>query len=140
MGRMKKIDKVPVIKPIRNKKSDMLIIEAMIYNKLVEGWSYQMIGQHMIDNFGYKNLNSTNFTISKVSSKIFSCRPKEELFEAQEKFYDMYLDIYRQSYAKKDFKTALATLNSMAKMRGAITEKIESDIQNDFVVTFSNDK
>lgn len=136
MGRLKKEDKPQVLKPLRNKKSDMLIIEAMIYQKLVDGWSYTMIGNHMIEKYGYKNLNSTNYTISKVSRSIFSNRPKEELFEAQEKFYDMYLDIYRKSYEKRDFKTALATLNSMAKMRGILVDKIEGDIANEFTIKF----
>ena len=140
MGRLKKEDKPQVLKPLRNKKSDMLIIEAMIYKKLVEGWSYNMIGQYMIDNYGYKNIASTNFTVGKVSRSIFSNRPKEELYEAQERFFDMYLDIYRKAYEKGDYKTALNTLNSMARMRGLLQEKINETQINDFIVTFSNDK
>lgn len=107
-----------------------------IYLWTLEGWTTKKIVDTLVGEYGVRSTYAAEKLVKMVRQS-YTLIEKEDIDELKAKYLEMYSDLYRRSIEKKDMATARNILDSVVKLQGLITNKVEGKIENTFTVDFN---
>lgn len=110
----------------RRTKVQQQQIEKLIYELLMAGNSWHLIMNILQEQHGYKQSNAEK-NICKVY-KSFKAKAEVESDDLKEQYLEMYLNLYKKAQEAKDLKTAKLIMDSIVKLQGLITNKVEANV------------
>lgn len=129
----KKTTLKPDVTPRRTKKY-LIEIDKYILYKLIKGDSHFQIIEYLVDNEGMTEANA-RFRLDQVMKRI-SKSDDLEFEEKISKYKEMYSNLYRESLKNDNYRVAKEILDSMTKLEGLLTQKIEAKIDNTYTIKF----
>lgn len=108
--------------------------EKRVYLWMIEGWTNSRIINELNENFALSE-NTSKALIRKVT-RSFSIKEVEDVVMLKSKYIELYTDLYRRALEKKDVLTAQKILDSLVRLQGLASVKIESRIENVYKIEF----
>ena len=117
----------------RRNDYEQKLAEETVYRMLLDGYSNKMIKDELIRNHNYKTDSAAKYCINKV---IKSFKMENKIDELRDKYVEMYLNLYRAALLSDDVKAAKGVLDSITKLQGMLTQKMEVETKETYKVTF----
>jgi hypothetical protein len=115
---------------------DIKDYETRIYLWLMDGWTIKRITDELTNKFGIATDATARRLINRVRNS-YTLVEDGDMEELKARYLEMYGDLYSRSLAKKDLITAKGILDSVVKLQGLVTNKVEGKIENTFTVDFN---
>jgi hypothetical protein len=109
-------------------------MEQIVYKLIMNGISYRNVKKELMDNHGYTDCNAEKIYMKVINS--FKIKNKQEQEDLRITYLEMYLSLYNDAVANRETVTAKAILDSIVKLQGLITQKVEAKIDQTFEVKF----
>lgn len=117
----------------RRNEYEQKLAEETVYKMLLGGYSNKMIKDELIRNHNYKTDSAAKYCINKV---IKSFKMENRIEELKDKYVEMYLNLYRTALLSDDVRVAKGVLDSITKLQGMLTQKMEVETKETFEVKF----
>jgi hypothetical protein len=121
----------------QEKRSKVLIaqIDDDIHNWMLAGLSNKKIKVKLLEVYGIKESNA-EYRIGQVL-KSFKIESDENAELLKGKYVELYQDLYQRSLATGKVKEAKDVIDSIVKLLGLSTHKVEAKISNTFEIDFN---
>lgn len=110
--------------------------EARIYLWMLEGWTNKKICDQLQNNYGIPTLKKAKRLVNNVN-RSYRIIDQKEAEELKSRYLEMYSDLYRRALNKDDLSTARNILDSVTKLQGLATKKVDKNVNNTFNVDFN---
>jgi len=121
----------------RNRRTKIFLdqCDKYILEKMIQGLSAAQIEQLLIDEWEFESGDNARKAIRRVNNKLAETN-REEIEIKVIQYKQQYQDLYRNARDSGEWKTAGGLLDSLVKLEGLLTQKIEAKIEGTFEVTF----
>lgn len=109
-------------------------VEKVIYELLIKGWTQTRISEVLMRDHGFPDEPHCKNAVYKVISK-FKENNDIDIDDLKAQYLEMYMKLYSDS-VDVNKKTAKEILDSIVKLQGLITNKIEAKVDSTFEVKF----
>lgn len=109
-------------------------VEKVIYELLIKGWTQTRIAEVLMRDHGFPDEPHCKNAVYKVISK-FKENNDIDIDDLKAQYLEMYMKLYSDS-VDVNKKTAKEILDSIVKLQGLITNKIEAKVDSTFEVKF----
>lgn len=109
-------------------------VEKVIYELLIKGWTQTRISEVLMRDHGFPDEPHCKNAVYKVISK-FKDNNDIDIDDLKAQYLEMYMKLYSDS-VDVNKKTAKEILDSIVKLQGLITNKIEAKVDSTFEVKF----
>jgi len=131
----KKLNENRATRNTRSTRAYLDEADKQIIKMLIEGYSLPAIIQYL--------LNEHNITESAARQWLRRCYGKltkadeRTMLELATQYEQMYLSVYESAIENNEYKTAKDIIDSLVKMKGLLTTKIEANVTTDFEIKFN---
>lgn len=121
----------------RNRRTKTFLdqCDKYILEKMIQGLSAAQIEQLLVDEWDFETGDNARKAIRRVNNKLSETN-KEEIEVKVTQYKQQYQDLYKNARDAGEWKTAGGLLDSLVKLEGLLTQKIEAKIEGTFEVTF----
>ena len=109
-------------------------VEKVIYELLIKGWTQTRISEVLMRDHGFPDEPHCKNAVYRVISK-FKENNDIDIDDLKAQYLEMYMKLYSDS-VDVNKKTAKEILDSIVKLQGLITNKIEAKVDSTFEVKF----
>lgn len=110
-------------------------MEFIVYDLLINGYSWRNIIIFLEENHQYKRSNAEKIILKVLKS--FKIKDQIEKEKQHDIYIEMYLNIYKQAVSDGKVLIAKMVLDSICRLQGFITTKVEGKIPLDYIVKFT---
>lgn len=123
------------IKPRVRRTDQYRQIHARILKEVLKGGTHMTVTKMLLDEKIFKTQKTATLHYYKAVKSLM-IESKEEFELAKSKYLETYHELYRETIAAKDFRTANSILDSIVKLLGLYVNKIEAKIDGDIQIKF----
>lgn len=109
-------------------------MEEIVYQLLMKGETYRNIIKILMDNHSYTKINAEKIYLKVIYS--FKEKNPIDADELRQKYLELYMDLYKQAVINRETLAAKQILDSIVKLQGLITQKVEAKIDTNYEVKF----
>lgn len=121
----------------RRSKSFCELVDLHIIDCMTKGMSPIMIIKDLEDNFEFATSDNARAAIRRCNAKLAEVN-KESFDEKVAKYLEIYHNLYKQTIEASEFRTANSIMDSIVKLEGLLTQKIETKVENTGSVNLTN--
>ena len=113
-----------------NSPQEVDYLRFLIYKDILNGYNYTKVVEKLKRNGYGTSIDTSNYKLSTYKNYYWDALKmlkvdQSEIDELRTLFYQRYENLYNEAMENNDRLTALNTLNSMNKMMGLTTEKVD---------------
>lgn len=115
-------------------KAQQEAMEQIVYGLLMKGETYRNVIKILKEKHAYNDANA-----EKIYLKVIYSFKEKNPYDAdvlRTKYLELYFDLYKQAVINKETLVARQILDSIVKLQGLITQKIDAKIDNNYKVEF----
>lgn len=109
-------------------------MEEIVYQLIMKGESYRNVMKILQDKHKY-SFSAAEKLYLKVT-KSWQIKNETTLEELRAEYLEMYKDLYKSALANREGVLAKTILDSIVKLQGLITQKLEAKIDSTYEVKF----
>jgi hypothetical protein len=109
-------------------------MEEIVYQLIMKGETYRNVMNILMEKYSYTKVNAEKIYLKVIYS--FKEKNPFDADELRQKYLEMYQDLYKQAVINRETLAAKQIMDSIVKLQGLITQKVEAKIDQVFEVKF----
>ena len=115
-------------------KVQQAAMEQIVYDLIIKGNSFRNVKKIMMEEHGYSDSNAEKIYLTVHNS--FKIKNELEAEAKRDEYLEMYLSLYNDAVVNGETLIAKNILDSIVKLQGLITQKVEAKIDTNYEVKF----